>query len=29
MPVNGTDLHKVCEQFIHFYNEKREHSELG
>ena len=29
MPENGTELHKVCEQFIHFYNEKREHSELG
>ena len=29
MPENGTVLHKVCEQFIHFYNEKREHSELG
>lgn len=29
MPNNGTELHRICEQFIHFYNEKREHSELG
>ncbi len=29
MPETGTLLHNTCEQFIHFYNNKREHSELG
>jgi len=29
MPETGTQLHKTCEQFINFYNNKREHSELG
>jgi len=29
MPETGGQLHKTCEQFIHFYNNNREHSELG
>lgn len=29
MPENGIELHGVCEQFINYYNRKREHSELG
>ena len=29
MPETGVQLHNTCEQFIHFYNNKREHSELG
>jgi putative transposase len=28
-PETGTDLHKVCSQFIHYYNEKRDHSSIG
>lgn len=29
VPQNGTELHQCCEHFINFYNQKREHSELG
>ena len=29
MPPNGWELQGCCKQFIHFYNQKREHSELG
>jgi len=29
MPETGVQLHKTCEQFIDFYNNNREHSELG
>lgn len=29
VPSDGTQLHRCCEQFINFYNQKREHSELG
>ena len=28
-PVDGLHLHKMCEQFIHFYNCKRSHSSIG
>ncbi len=29
VPADGTQLHRCCAQFINFYNQKREHSELG
>lgn len=28
-PSNGNELHSVCKQFIHYYNEKRDHSSIG
>lgn len=28
-PETGNELHKVCTQFINYYNEKRDHSSIG
>jgi len=28
-PETGSELHHVCSQFIHYYNEKRDHSSIG
>jgi putative transposase len=28
-PENGNELCSVCKQFIHYYNEKRDHSSIG
>jgi len=28
-PETGNELHKVCAQFINYYNEKRDHSSIG
>lgn len=28
-PETGNQLHQVCSQFIHYYNEKRDHSSIG
>ena len=28
-PETGQQLHQVCSQFIHYYNEKRDHSSIG
>lgn len=28
-PETGNELHQVCSQFIHYYNEKRDHSSIG
>lgn len=28
-PETGRELHKVCSQFIHYYNERRDHSSIG
>ncbi len=28
-PETGTELYQVCSQFIHYYNEKRDHSSIG
>lgn len=28
-PETGKELHQVCEQFINYYNEKRDHSSIG
>lgn len=28
-PETGSELHEVCSQFIHYYNEKRDHSSIG
>ncbi len=28
-PETGSELHLVCSQFIHYYNEKRSHSSIG
>ena len=28
-PENGNELHRVCTQFINYYNEKRDHSSIG
>jgi len=28
-PETGSELYQVCSQFIHYYNEKRDHSSIG
>ena len=28
-PETGNELHKLCSQFINYYNEKRDHSSIG
>jgi putative transposase len=28
-PENGSELQSVCKQFIHYYNERRDHSSIG
>lgn len=28
-PETGNELHQVCSQFIHYYNERRDHSSIG
>ncbi len=28
-PETGHELHQVCSQFIHYYNERRDHSSIG
>jgi len=28
-PENGNELYRICSQFIHYYNEKRDHSSIG
>ena len=28
-PETGTELHRVCSQFIQYYNERRDHSSIG